>query len=322
MAPGSDDDVSAASLRVLTWMPPEMTRRITQDLDGVEVIRLPVEGPLPADAQGEVLLVGARSVPTLEAALRRGVRWVHVYGTGVDGFPFNLLQEGQTVTCSRGVSGVPIAEWVLAMMLAFEKRLPDVWIHEPPARRRDPGLGALTGKTLGLVGLGGIGAAVAARALSFDMRVLALRRRPKPSELPGVDTVTELGELLPEADHLVLAAPATRATRHLIDAAALSQVKPGLHLVNVARGALLDQEALREALDDGRVAMASLDTVDPEPPPAGHWLYSHPQVRLSPHVSWSMPQAQERIVGPFIENLRRYVAGEPLAGVVDVEEGY
>ena len=98
---------------------------------------------------------------------------------------------------------------------------------------------------------------MAARALPFEMRVLALRRRPKPSELPGVEVVTDLGALLPETDHLVLAAPATPATHQLIDAAALSQVKPGMHLVNVARGALLDQEALRAALDDGRVAMAS-----------------------------------------------------------------
>ncbi len=306
---------------MLTWLPPEMTRPVS-DLDGVELVALPAKGPIPEDVRGEVLLVGARSVPNMEAALRCGVRWVHVYGTGVDGFPFEFLQEGQTVTCSRGVSGVPIAEWVLAMMLAFEKRLPDVWIHEPPERRRDPGLGTLSGKTLGLVGLGGIGAAVAARALSFEMRVLALRRRPKPSEVPGVEVVTDLGELLAETDHLVLAAPATPATHHLIDAAALSQVKPGVHLVNVARGALLDQEALREALDDGRVAIASLDTLDPEPLPPGHWLYSHPQARLTPHLSWSMPLAQDGIVQPFVENLRRYMAGKPLEGVVDVAEGY
>ncbi len=99
-------------------------------------------------------------------------------------------------------------------------------------------------------------------------------------------------------------------------------MKPGVHLVNVARGALLDQEALRGALDDGRVAMASLDTLYPEPLPPGHWLYSHPRARLTPHLSWSMPLAQDHIVQPFIENLRRYIAGEPLEGVVDVAERY
>ncbi len=314
--------MSAAPLRVLTWMGPDLAGRVAQEVEGVELVTLPAEGPLPEHAEGEVLLVGARNVPTLEAALRRGVRWIHIYGTGVDGFPLDLIEDGQTVTCSRGVSGVPIAEWVLAMMLAFEKRLPEAWIHEPPERWHFAELGALTGRTLGLVGLGGIGAAVAARALPFDMRVLALRRRPKPSEVPGVELVTDLRELVSEADHLVLAAPATATTRHMIDGPALQQTKRGLHLVNLARGTLLDQEALREALDDGRVALASLDTVDPEPLPAGHWLYSHPKVRLSPHVSWSMRQARDGLIEPFIENLRRYIAGEPLDGLVDVEDGY
>ena len=170
----------------------------------------------------------------------------------------------------------------MATMLAFEKRLVETAMHEPWERRGDPGLGTLTGKPLGLVGLGGIGAALAERALPFGMRVLALRRRPRPSEVPGVELASDLGELLREADHLVLAAPATAATHHLIDRDALAQVKPGVHLVNVARGTLLDQEALRAALDDGRVAMASLDTIEPEPLPAGHWLYSHPRARNHP----------------------------------------
>jgi phosphoglycerate dehydrogenase-like enzyme len=124
------------------------------------------------------------------------------------------------------------------------------------------------------------------------------------------------------ADHLVIAAPATPATRHLLGAPVFAAVKPGLHLVNVSRGALVDQEALRAALDAGRVAMASLDAVEPEPLPDGHWLYGHPRVRLSPHVSWSMPGAAEVLLAPFIDNLRRYRAGRPLTGVVDLQAGY
>jgi len=99
-------------------------------------------------------------------------------------------------------------------------------------------------------------------------------------------------------------------------------VKPGVHIVNIARGALIDQDALRVALDDGRVSIASLDAVDPEPLPEGHWMYSHPQVHLSPHISWSMPGASDLLVETFVENLRRYRAGEPLEGVVDVDAGY
>jgi phosphoglycerate dehydrogenase-like enzyme len=99
-------------------------------------------------------------------------------------------------------------------------------------------------------------------------------------------------------------------------------VKPGIHLVNIARGALIDQDALRVALDDDRVAMATLDTVDPEPLPAGHWMYDHPKVRLSAHVSWYEPQIQRVALDIFIDNLGRFVRGEPLREVVDPAEGY
>jgi phosphoglycerate dehydrogenase-like enzyme len=217
---------------------------------------------------------------------------------------------------------VPIAEWVLAQMLAFEKRLPDSWITDVPATWNTADLGGLDGRTLGLIGLGGIGAAVAARALPFGMRVVARRRTAAPSPVAGVELLGSLDELLAIADHVVVTAPATPDTRHLLDADAFAAMRPGVHVVNIARGSLIDQDALRAALDEGRVAMASLDTVDPEPLPASHWMYSDPRVRLSPHISWSMPGASDVLVATFIENLRRYVAGDPLLGVVDVDAGY
>ena len=129
-------------------------------------------------------------------------------------------------------------------------------------------------------------------------------------------------ELLARADHLVLAAPSTPRTEHLIGTRELTVVKPGVYLVNIARGALVDQDALRAALDDGRVSTASLDVCDPEPLPAGHWMYEHPKVRLSPHISWSNPDLGGRIVELVVDNVRRYVAGEPLQGVVDPVERY
>ena len=238
----------------------------------------------------------------------------------MDRFPLALVGD-RTLTCSRGASAVPIAEWVLAQMLAFEKHLPDVWIHEPTAWH-SASLGGLAGRTLGLVGLGGIGTAVAERAAPFGMRIVALRRTARPSSVEGVDTVGSLAEVLGLADHLVLTVPATDATRRLLDAAAFELVKPGVHLVNIARGSLIDQDALRVALDDGRVAVASLDVADPEPLPEGHWLYTHPQVRLSPHISWSMPDASSILVATFVDNLRRYQRGERLEGIVDLEAGY
>ena len=152
--------------------------------------------------------------------------------------------------------------------------------------------------------------------------MVAHRRTFRPSEWPGVEMVRSMEEVLAAADHLVIAAPATRETRHLIDAAALARMKPTAHLVNVARGELVDQEALRSALDDDGLALASLDTVEPEPLPEGHWLYSHPKVRLSPHCSWAGPGALDRLTEPFVENLGRFRRGETLLDPVDVSLGY
>ena len=116
--------------------------------------------------------------------------------------------------------------------------------------------------------------------------------------------------------------PQRARTRHLLDAGVFAHVKPGVHIVNIARGALIDQDALRIALDDGRVALATLDTVDPEPLPAGHWMYEHPGVRLSAHVSWYTPALQRTAVEIFVENLGRFLRGDPLLHVVDPAEGY
>jgi phosphoglycerate dehydrogenase-like enzyme len=154
------------------------------------------------------------------------------------------------------------------------------------------------------------------------MRVRALRRTDAPSPVEGVEIMRSIGDLVSDADHLVIAAPATARTRHLIDADALSRVKPGIHIVNIARGALVDQDALRVALDDDRVAMATLDTVDPEPLPEGHWLYVHPKVRLSAHISWYEPQLQKAALDIFVDNIGRFRRGEPLREVVDPAEGY
>jgi len=306
-------------VRVLSQFGGGISKEITDAVPEVEVVEVPTDGDVDPTVEGEVLLAMHRSA-TLPELASRGVRWVHNFGTGVDGFPQEVYA-GRTVTCSRGAGAVPISEFVLATMLAFEKDVPDVWLHEPPKHWSWAQLGQLHGRTLGLIGLGGIGTAIASRALAFEMRVVATRRSHAPSPLAGVEVV-DLSRLLPAADHLVVAAPATANTRHLVDASALASVKPGVHIVNIARGSLIDQDALRVALDDDRVARASLDVCDPEPLPAGHWLYAHPKVRLSAHISWSSPDLYNRILELFVANLRRYLAGEPLEGVVDPVEGY
>jgi phosphoglycerate dehydrogenase-like enzyme len=292
---------------VLVQVRAAVAERIAAALPDVAVVAIPSEGDLAAGVRGDVLLTLPWAAPNLAQVLARGVRWVHALGTGVDGFPFHLLGD-RPLTCSRGGSAVPIAEWTLAVMLAFEKRLPEAWVHAVPAEGWSrTALGTLYGRTLGLVGVGAIGRAVAARARPFGMHIRGVRRTATRGVVDGVELV---------------GAPATPATRHLLDGRFFAAAKPGMHLVNVARGALVDQDALRAALDDGRVATASLDAVDPEPLPAGHWLYEHPRVRLSPHVSWNMPGAVDALVAPFVDNVRRWRAGEPLSGVVDRAAGY
>ncbi len=150
---------------------------------------------------------------------------------------------------------------------------------------------------------------------------------PRPAPIDAIEIVTSVMEAVDGADHIVIAAPSTSETRHLVDEAVLAAVKPGVHIVNIARGTLIDQDALHVALDTPagdtfRVGMASLDVTTPEPLPAGHWLYDHPRVRISPHISWSMPTSQDLLFDTFRQNLHRFRAGEPLEGVVDPALGY
>lgn len=270
----------------------------------------------------DVLYGGYPDWPRTIELARRGVRWVQLGGTGIDGAPPELFKSVPTVTCARGASAIPISEYVLAVMLAFAKQFPQSWLSERPKTWNIQRLGTLAGQTLGIVGFGGIGRAVAIRALAFGMDVVVVRRTEAPVDLPGVERAGTLAEMLPRLDHLVLAAPATHRTRNLLDAAMLTLVKPGLHLVNISRGKLIDQDALRAALDDGRIARASLDVMTPEPLPAGHWLYTHPSVFLTPHSSWSSPRFLDASIGLFTDNLRRFLAGKPLQGIVDPVEGY
>jgi len=290
----------------------------------VELVEFKAGEPPPEGLQADAFFGGYLGwddiIRWIDAA---GVQWVQLSGTGVDRVPKELF-DGRVVTCARGASAVPISEWVMAAILTHAKRLQETNLHEPPPYWNfpNPTLDRVEGATLALVGLGGIGSAIATRALAFGMRVRAMRRTDAPSPVQGVEIVRSLDALLPDADHVVLAAPATTRTRHLLDAAAFARMRKGVHIVNIARGSLIDQDALRVALDDGTVARASLDTVDPEPLPAGHWLYSDPRVLLTAHVSWYTPQLLQSAVEILVDNLGRYQRGEPLQHVVDPDEGY
>lgn len=269
-------------------------------------------------------LVGSAAEGTrLPALIERceGLRWVHILGTGVDKFPLHLVKD-KLVTCSRGATAGPIAEWVMAMLLAHEKQLPDSWISEPPRAWHMANLGCLENKTLGIIGFGAIGQAIAKRALAFEMNIIAKVRTHRSSPIPGVELVEDLHDLLRRSDHLVLALPSTPQSHRLMDARSMEAMKPGAHLVNVSRANLVDQEALRESLDKGHISRASLDVVEPEPLPAGHWLYQHPRVVLSPHISWSGPGMVERMMTQFFSNVMAFSNDQPLQGVVDTAAGY
>ncbi len=315
--------MSTRRLRILSQTGDADAIRLAPDLrDRVEVVFVRPSDPIPADLSGDVLLMSFGN-DAIYDLVERGVKWVHFIGTGINAFDVERLARGRIFTNSRGSVAVPISEWVLAVMLHHEKQLSSIFITRPPARWPDrTPLGTLYGKQVALLGLGAIGAAVAQRALPFGAKLKALRHSDKPSPVAGVELVKTFDALIADADHLVIAAPATAQTRHLLNAEAFERVKRGVHIVNIARGELIDQDALRAALERGAVSAASLDAVTPEPLPEGHWMYDHPKVRLSPHISWSWPGALDTIGRIFSDNLRRYLADEPLENVIDPSLGY
>lgn len=256
-----------------------------------------------------------------------GPLWVQIASAGVDGFPSWLLR-GRIVTCGRGDAAAPIAEYVLTALLLRAKRLdalrptgPDDWTRDAVATRDVTPLGSLQGQVLGVAGYGAIGRAVAARARAFGLRVLAWRRGAWTGD--GLaEPVGSLAELAAQVDHLVLALPLTPETAGCVDAEVLAGARPGLHLVNVARGALIDHAALLSALDRGQVGFATLDVTSPEPLPAGHPFYTHPAVRLTPHISWSGPAVRANFARKLVENIESFLDGRPLRDVVDATRGY
>ena len=302
---------------------PGLIDQLHQLAPGIEAFILPTGANASQQYEADVLLCTAADgsvLPDLIASCR-GLRWIHVLGTGIDKFPLHL-SANSIVSCSRGATATPIAEWVISMMLAHEKQLPERWLSEPPKTWYMADLGCLENKTLGIIGFGAIGQAVAKRALAFDMQVIAKVRTHRQSPVEGVKLVEDLHELLTVSDHVVLALPATNESNGLMNAETLSLMKPAGHLVNISRANLIDQEALRAMLDKGHIARASLDVVEPEPLPAGHWMYSHAGIKLSAHISWSGPNITQRLLAPFLHNVLGFANNQALQGVVDKTAGY
>jgi len=311
---------------VLNQLGPEVGAALAQHAARPLVFDAPPNAPPWEVGEADILLTGPqphwRDAPGRKPAGWPGkLRWVQVASAGVDWFP-PWLFEGPTVTCGRGHAAVPIAEYVLGSILLYEKRLDRIRAQASVEWVRHT-LGTLEGRTLGLAGYGAIGQAVAQRAAAFGMRIVALRAGAwAAGEAPGIERARDLAELVSLSDHLVLALPLTPATRRCVNTNILAQAKPGLHLINVARGGLLDQEALMAALDARKIAFATLDVTEPEPLPADHALYLHPRVRLTPHVSWSGNATRARLTDQIVANLSAFADGAPLIGVVDPSRGY
>ena len=259
------------------------------------------------------------------------IRWIQVYSAGVErcvAIPA-LTERKILLTNMQRVAAPVMAEHVLAMMLALTRGL-DFYILEhaaarwtrelpPPAK-----LTALEGKTVLVVGLGGIGTEVARRANALGMRVTATRAsgREGPPFMAYVGLPDELHKLAGEADFIVNTVPLTSATTGMFNAGFFAAAKQGAYFINVGRGKSVVQEDLVAALKSGRIAGAGLDVTDPEPLPADHPLWKFPNVIITPHVS-AQSDVDEQVRFVIVrENLRRYVAGEKMLSVVDVAKGY
>lgn len=310
--------------RIASQLDAAFNARLRVLLPDVEVLELPRGLPqaLPVDVR--VLLAAPhgdfRDAVEPPAGWPFGLQFVQLVTSGLDYFP-RWLFDSLPVASARGSTAETIAEFALAAIFAAAKQLPQVWIEAAEHWQQRP-LAAVAGSTLGLFGFGSIARSLAPKAQALGMQVLALRQSTRPFEVPGVQAVADLQELFARADHLVLAVPLTAQTRHIIDARVLASAKPGLHLINIARGALIQQAPLLAALDSGAVALASLDVADPEPSPAGHAFYRHPRVRLSPHTSANSPQVYLNIAQLLVRNIQRFDQGLELENRVEVGRGY
>src|SRR5690606_25077749 len=245
------------------------------------------------------------------------LRWLHTFSAGVDHPWFQALRaRGIRLTTSSGAHAVPIAHTVLLYLLALSRGLP-AWMDAQRRRGWEPHpVVELPGLVLGVVGLGPIGLEVARLGAAFGMRVIGVRRTPRGDEPCEPWPLARLDELVALADALVLALPLTDGTRHLLDAARLARMKRGAWLVNVGRGALVDEAALVEALREGRLGGAGLDVFETEPLPPESPLWEMPNVIVTPHSSGNTPGNLVRATGIFLDNLGRFVRGEPLRNEV------
>ena len=262
-----------------------------------------------------------------------GIEWVHSGAAGVgSSLGLEMLSSEVLFTNSAGIHAEPMSETVLAMIFHFARGLdlavraqregrwsaPSYWAADAPVTE-------VGGATVGIVGYGGIGRAVARKAAALGCRVRAVRKRRAAGGGDGVEVVAGddgLSHVLSWSDYLVLTVPETGDTRGMMTPERLFAMKPGAVLINVARGRLLDEDALLEALNSGHLRGAGLDVFREEPLPGGHPFYAHPNVVMTPHVSATTRRFWDRETDLITDNIGRFVRGEPLRNLVDKDAGY
>jgi phosphoglycerate dehydrogenase-like enzyme len=320
----STPPLSRDRLIVASQLEPEFNARIRAHPSAPEVIDVPPDQPraLPVDADAIIIRPnpGWRTYDAAPAGWPGRIRWIQTSSSGIDAFPSWLLN-GPAISSGRGVASDQIADYVIAAIYQQAKNLDACRVRAADQWRKVPS-GHVRGSTLGIVGLGAIGEAVAEAARGLGMRIVAVRRDRNGPRVAGVEIADSLLDLFAQADHIVLALPSTPATRGLISAEILAAARPGAHLINVARGSVLDQDALIAALDAGALAFATLDVTEPEPLPAGHPIYTHERIRLTPHISSNYLSVRERLYAKVLENFDRFLNGEPLLDQVNPATGY
>ncbi len=301
--------------------------RIRTTYPDLEVVVCTDRAKLPEILRGAQALIGwglnadlLRQLPEL--------RWIYFSGAGVDGMLFPELVESDVIlTNNSGVHAPHMAEYLLGMMLAFARGLPE--LMRAQTRHEWRGRDGLTvyelgRQTLGVVGLGDIGQALAWRASALGMRVVGSRRHvgDPPRGVDRLYPPEGLHELLAESDHVAITLPLTSETQGLIGAAEFAVMKPTAFIYNIGRGPIINTEALLEALRGGQIAGAGLDVTDPEPLPADSPLWDMENVVITAHTSGRGPFYWERGIELLIENIGRYMRDEPMLNVVDKRAGY
>jgi phosphoglycerate dehydrogenase-like enzyme len=256
----------------------------------------------------DVILMAPRYGSLLRGLDAPHLKWIHALGAGVDTFPFDELN-GITITNSRGLYADALAEFVIGAMVWFAKDFPRL-MRNQAAHRWEPFVNErLEGKTIGIIGFGGTGRAIARRADALAMKIITSRR--SAADPRAFD-----------ADYVVLCVPLTSETRGLMSAERIANMGPHSVLINVSRGAVVDERALIEALREKRIRGAALDVFATEPLPPDHPLWRLDNVVISPHNADRAADSHERAMRFFIENLRRFERGEKLENLVDRTRQY